>query len=143
MEFGIAIECDESSSHVTQIVTNLEDAVRSTVSDREYGTGLDHIYVGLILLPTHSDGHECRPFKFQQECIVRSPFGAAETLRNVASIDVVVDPQVFDGISARDQGRVITRALLSALDEIGSHRGDFPGFKFDELRADVARVLER
>lgn len=106
MEFGVAIECDERSAQITPIVTSLEDSVTSVLSSRSYGVGIDHMYVGLIVLPGHWRGHERRPFKFEKECAVRSPFGTTEMLQNVASMDAMVDPQLLKGVSASDQRRI-------------------------------------
>ena len=141
MEFGLALECDERSAHVSPILTSLEDSVSLALSSGHYGIGLDHIFVGMILLPGHWEGHERRPFKFEKECGVRTPFGTTEVLHNVVSIDAMVDPQLLQSVSASEQRRILSRAILAALDEVGEQRSKFPHVQFDDLRRDVAEAI--
>jgi hypothetical protein len=142
MDFGIAVECDQRSASVSQIAARLSDAVQSVLLGRDYGPGLDHIFVGLLMLPTHWEGYERREFRFEKQCLVRSPFGTTETLCNVASVDATVDPQLVDGRLPQEQRQFIARAILSAVDEIGEHRESFPYVQFDNLRRDINGAME-
>ena len=141
MDFGVAVECEQRSAEASHIAAALSDAVQSALQGGDYGVGLDQIYVGLLMLPTHWKGHERRNFKFEKQCFVRSIFGPPETLNNVASVDAAVDPQLLEGQSPHEQRQFIARAILGAVDEIGKHRENFPHSHFDKLRGDISEAL--
>lgn len=145
MRIGLGIESDKSVEHLMPTVLGVNDVLKACFKDREYGSDLIYIAIGLILVDNSATAqrfHPVRPFKYKRLDRVKHPgTGQIMEFRNSAGWDVKPDFEKFRSMNEKEARDYLCEILTASTAVLAEHRNKFPDFDVERFRADFEGCL--
>lgn len=145
MDVGLGIENDVSVAHLMPAVRGVNNALKACFSDREYGSDLIDITIGMILVTNTAISnrfHPIRPFKYKRLDRFKSiTTGQIVEIRNSASWDVKPDFTTFSSLSLDAARDYLCEILIASTAVLEEHRNDYPDFDVASFRDDFEACL--
>lgn len=147
MNVGLGIECDASVEHLMPVVRGLNNALKEYFANREYGTDLIHIAIGMILVtcsPIAQRFHPVRPFEYSRLDRVKHPgTGQIIEIHNSASWDIKPDLKAVSGMDLEAALGYLCNVLIASTGCLEEHHNLFPNFDVGRFRRDFAACLNQ
>ncbi len=86
MEYAITREIDLKASHKRHVIKNISNAIKTFLSNKDYGDGLQHFYIGCICIrprPGYEDWFKVRRPRYYKKTTVESKDGSKKVLYGV------------------------------------------------------------
>lgn len=145
MNVGLAIESDASVRHLMPAVLGVNNALEECFADREYGSDLIDIVIGLILVTGSISErlHSVRPFEYRRFDTERSQItGEVYEIHKMATWDVKPDFETFSGLGLEGARDYLCEALIASTACLEEHHSEFPDFDVARFRADFGACLQ-
>ncbi|MEG3791244.1 hypothetical protein V1318_14030 [Lysobacter sp. CCNWLW3] len=143
MIFAIALEVSQEVTHLSSVIAEINQCLERGLLNKDYGEGLDHVYVGLIMTGGDPAGlHSRRPFKFKKTLKVRDLLGGrSEVINNVAQYDIKPNYDAIRLMSPEEfRGFIVDEILVSA-NVIQENMKFYPNLDFNSLIGDMSASL--
>lgn len=143
MNVGLGIESHFSVEHLMPAVLGVSNVLEVCFADREYGSDLIDITIGMILTGPGSEKlHPVRPFDYSRLKRVKHPgTGHIIEIHNSAGWDVKPDFAVFSGMSLGEARDYLCEDLIASTACLEEHHNEFPDFDVTRFRADFEACL--
>lgn len=143
MDIGLAIEYHFSVEHLMPAVLGTNDALKACFANKEYGSDLIYIAIGVILTGHGSERlHPERPFDYSRLDRVKHPgTGEISEIRNSAGWDVKPDFATFSSLSLDAARDYLCEALIASTAVLEEHRSEYPDFDVARFRTDFEACL--
>jgi hypothetical protein len=144
MDVGLAIESDVSVEHLMPAVRGVNNAIEAYFVDRDYGSDLTNIGIGMILVtgPISERLHSVRPFRYRRFDREKSRItGEIFEIHTTAEWDVKPDFEKFSAMRSDDARDYLCEALIASTACLEEHRNQFPDFDVSRFRNDFESCL--
>ncbi len=145
MNVGLGIESDATVRHLMPAVLGVNNALKSCFVDKEYGSDLIYVAIGMILVDSSEIAkrfHPVRPFKYKQLDRVKHPgTGQIMEFRNSAAWDVKPDFEAFSRMGLEEARDYLCKVLIASTGCLEEHRSQYPDFDVSRFRADFETCL--
>lgn len=143
MRVGIGLEIDSTLGWLSPVVAKLDHALKSFFGDREYGSGVQNLFIGLILTDPQLDKlHPVRKLKFSKVKRLQIP-GSISQLENVVEYDIKPDFHLIASMDAEGAQQFLGTELLASVDILERKQERFVDFDFPKFRDDMKTCLRR
>jgi len=144
VQFGLAIEIDESLEVLHSVVANIAVHSKKFFASREYGSDLLHIFVGVILTdPASSRLHPIRKPSYKRLLKYKSPITNQKVeMKNVFQYDIQADYETVRKLNSAEARRTMCALLLGSTTVIEAARASFPDFDVQQFIADLRCCLQ-
>lgn len=126
-------------------VRGVNNALEVCFADREYGSDLIDITIGMILVDSSEIAeqfHPVRPFKYKRLDRVKHPgTGQIMEFHNSAAWDVKPDFAKFSGMNLDDARDYLCETLIASTGCLEKHHNEFPDFDVARFRTDFDACL--
>ncbi len=140
MQVGLALEIDISILSMGDIVTALDDRLTEYFREKDYGSGLAHLFIGVILTGPGSETlHPVRDLKFKKRVKYSQP--PKVDLQNVAEYDVKPSFDIFSQLSGEQARDYLAKVLVDSLDILDTHKEKYPDFALARFKEDFRACL--
>ena len=141
MRVGLALEVDSALDHLAVIVAEIDQELKTFFSDRQYGTDVENIFVGIILTGPNSERiHPTRNLRYKKLYRIRIP-GKNIELRNVVEYDIKPDFEIFLRADASEARLHLVAELVRSLEVLKKHQSKFPSFDVTRFGGDLKACL--
>jgi hypothetical protein len=139
MKVGLALEIDESIDSMAVTVTELNDLLRNYFLEKNYGSDVENIFIGVILTNRDSESsHPVRKLKFTKR--IKIGMGKPE-LRNVVAYDVKPSFEIFSQLSHIQARQYLAQLLSESISVMEKHRSKFANFAIEHFKEDFRNCL--
>ncbi|GBL06342.1 hypothetical protein [Glaciecola sp. KUL10] len=146
MNFVIAQEIDWKAEKSTRALQCFIDKLVVKINEREYGSGIEHIYIGFICikLPTgYEEWYKERKPIFRKVQKLTLLNGQQEELKNVFSYDIKLSDTEFDVFisSEKDGIELFFNKLITSLSHFDSPSMKKRKFNSNAFKDDMQRFI--
>lgn len=146
MNVGLGIESDISIEHLMPAMRGVNNTLKACFADREYGSDLIYIVVGLILVDNSEIAkrfHPVQPFEYKRLDRVKHPgTGQIMEFYNSAVWSVKPDFEKFSGMNLDDARNYLCEILITSTSCLEEHHSQFPDFDVTRFRNDFEACLQ-
>lgn len=145
MNIGLGLEIDAEIRHLSVVVQRIEENLVECIAGKDYGEGVDHFYIGLVLVrPEANKFHPTRPLSYKRLFRYRDiTSGATIELNNLVEYDVRPDYETLCTLATNEAHIYIADAVLKSVEILQRHRSKFPKFDLERFNSDIAVCLKR
>ena len=144
MNVGLAIESDASVRHLMPAVLGVNNALEACFANKDYGSDLIDIVIGLILMTGSISErlHPERPFEYRRFDTERSRItGEVYEIHKMATWDVKPAFTAFSGMNLEGARDYLCEALIVSTACLEEHHSQYPDFDVTRFRADFDACL--
>ncbi len=145
MKFAIAQEIDLEASKKVHIIEKVSNLIKSFLSNKDYGDGLQHFYIGCICIrprPGYEDWFKIRRPRYYKETTVESIDGSKKVLYGVYGYDIKPDYERFVYSSDEESERILAEEILKSLSHFDRLSKRVKNFDAKRFKRDLEHFLK-
>jgi hypothetical protein len=143
MNVSIALEMDSALESQAAVITDAAIKMKSFFADRNYGTDLSNIIIGIILTGPGSERlHPVRKATYHKTLkFINRIINLPMEITNIFQYDLKPDYEIFSRLHGAEARQWFVNALIDSTMLIEKHKSKFPDFDVQRFMADLRLCL--
>jgi hypothetical protein len=145
MNFGITLETESSIYKKTAVVRELSRIIKEFLSDKNYGNGVQHMFIGIICKKEragYEDWYKPRKPKYKSEESIEYAVGKFKKNYNIFTYDVKLNYEAFKIKNEETRFQYLAQSLLKSFDNLDSLPKKIKDFDKEKFKLDLASFLK-
>ncbi len=146
MDFAITIRSDLGKGSKSDILNDLYKNIVNYFKDKDYGTGIQHFYIGCILVktpPGYEYFFEVRKPRYQELSKVKMPDNSIEELPGTYIYGIKPDYDLFVNATEEDSKKILFDEILASLSHLDKLPKRVKDFDKEQFKKDVTAFFEQ